>query len=144
MTEVEGGLKLRDFRVVETVDLPNDELREGGTVEVPSGGSRSVLRFRTDADRIKIYGYGLNDQQDCIFEHFLDDDMATTTESPLGPIGDPFSFHEMYGHPISAEDIIEIRVTNNGDTAKEFAGRMFIREVVIGEEREFNIQRGNL
>lgn len=138
------GLKLRDFRVVETYDLPDDEINADGSVSVAPGGDRSVLRFRTDADRIKVYGYGLNDQPDCIFQHFLDDNLATTTQSPLGPIADPFSFYEMYGQPISAEDVVEIRVTNNGDTSKNFAGRMFIQEQVIGEDAEFNIQRGNL
>lgn len=144
MTKVEGGLKLRDFRIIETVDLPDDELLDDGAVEIPPGATRSVIRFRTDADRVKIYGYGLNDQQDCTFQHVLDDDVATTTESPLGPIGDPFSFHEMYGHPISAQDIVEISVTNNGGTSHKFAGRMFIREVILGDEDDFPIQRGSL
>lgn len=141
---VPPGLKLRDFRVLETSDLPDGETNADGSVTVPAGGSRSVIRFRTDADRVKIYGYGLNDQQDCIFQHFLDDNLATTTESPLGPIAEPFSFFEMYGQPISAEDVVEIRVTNNGTNNQPFAGRMFVQEQIVGEDEEFNIERGSL
>lgn len=123
------GVGIRGFRVVETSDLPSDEIENDGTVEIPGGESASVLRLETPADVLQVHAYGMNDRADCTFRHFMDNELATETESPLAPINDPIQFNDIFGGPLLMEDEFNISVQNNTNNPLKFAGRMFIREI---------------
>lgn len=125
------GIGIRDFRVVETSDLPDDELENDGTVEVPDGEQESVLRLETPADLLQVHAYGMNDNQNCRFLHYMDNEIATLSESPLGQIGDPVQFTDIFGAPLQMDDEFNIVVQNSSGNPLKFAGRMFIQELNI-------------
>lgn len=130
MTE-HDGMTHTEFRVVETADLPDDETTAQGTVEVADGERATVLRFRTPADRLKLHGFGMNDELDCEYQIHVDGELSSSTESPLGTLDSPFSFEDVYGRAVSMTEGFELKVINNSGGTVEFAARAFLREVEV-------------
>lgn len=130
------GMDHNSFRVVETADLPSDETTDGGAMAVDPGERKAVIRYRTPQSRVKLHALGMNDELDAEYQLHIDGEISASTESPLGTINDPFSFGDVYGRAVSAKSDIEYMVINHGDATLEFAGRMFLREVELPEDRE--------
>lgn len=121
------GMPHQEFRVVETEEL--DDANTDGTVTVQDGQRESVVNWRTHADRIKLYGLGVNDEQDCTYQIFVDGELSSETESPLGTMQNPFRFPEMFGQPVSATEEVDVKVINNSGGSKDFVARLFLREL---------------
>lgn len=122
------GMDHTEFRVVETEEMDDDELATGGVVEIDPGARESVVRWRTASEYVHLYGWGMNDEQDCRYQLHVDGELSSETESPLGTPADPFILADVYGGPITASGDIELMVVNDSSETKQFVGVMYLRE----------------
>ena len=121
-----GGIPAGRLLVHETSIQSDSD--DDGTVEVPPGEERDVVRWDREAP-IHLFALGTNDAPDLRFRLVVDEEIIADTASPLGTINSPFSFADNYNGPIEADDMVAIRVENEGNSSRQMAGRLHMEVV---------------
>lgn len=100
-----GTVKPRNYIVVETADM--DGANDDGTVTLQPGDTKVLVSYA--GDPFAALALGANNEQGVEYVLRADSDRTVggVTQSPLGSIGDPFSFVQAIGAAVSCEKSIE-------------------------------------
>ena len=121
----------RGLVITETADL--DEATADGTVTIAPGEDAVLVRQEATDGGLLLLAAGASDADDTQYYIRIDNDRTVggLRNSPLGTINTPFSFSEMYGGLVVADQVIEnrARVSDDASGPVDIAGRLHLEGI---------------
>lgn len=119
------------FIVTETDDM--DSVDPGGTVHLEPGDRKVIAEWEAQGrQNIALLAVGADDAVDVQYELVADYNttIGSQTNSPLGPVNNPFSFIKNLNGYIPAKRIIQYKASlpASSTTSADLAARMFVSQ----------------
>jgi len=128
-----GVIEPRDYIVIESDDLDDDEHNDDGTVTLQPGETKTLVRY--EGDPFALHAVGATDEAGVQYRLVAGSKRTVggTTNSPLGLLNDPFSFGDVLGGALGIDKRIEYRATLDAEATApvNLAGRLHV-EVFSG------------
>lgn len=96
-----------------------------GVIAVADSETREIIRWDQEGPLL-LFALGANDAAGVTYRLKLDGNIVAATASPLGSITSPFSFQDVMGQPIQANETISLEVINQSGGTLNFAARLFV------------------
>jgi hypothetical protein len=113
------------YIITETDDL--DAANADGTITLQPGEEKTIVEF-DPGYAFALLAAGASDTNDAVYYLYADGSrpIGGVTNSPLGPINNPFSFQDALGRGVYLDRRVEyrVRLSQNATSAQDLAGRL--------------------
>lgn len=120
------------LRITETTDL--DTANDDGSITIAPNSEQAIVLYENRADHpFLLHFLGAADALDVQYVLRVGQEVVFRTESPVGPLNEPFVFDDYFGGPMAFARDVSYSARNTGDSDVTLAGRMGLIEPLVTE-----------